>query len=423
MKKIFIIIFLLASVISAQVEYSTNLKDGKAIGFSVDVGGFKSSVPNKTRMDFFVQVPYSSIQFVKKDDGFYANYNITLSFTDESKMNIIFERNWKERVKTSDFEQTLSSENFNLSYKTYDLNPGKYFVKCIVEDSDSRAASSKEIPLVVKQISDSLGVSDLMLVAEYVKDSSGEKIIPNVTASVTNKTTSVPLYFEIYSDKTRDINIEYSLDDLKKNTSFKQMEHLRINPGTNLVKHIINNVSFSVGGYLLNAVIKDNDWKIITSVEKKILSKIHGVPLAITDLNKAVDQIVYIASPEELNFIKEGKSYEEKLERFLSFWNKKKPNSKTDDNPILYEYFRRVDYANKNFKGMGEGWRSDMGMIFITFGPPSSVERHPLDSNTKPYEIWDYYELNRSFVFIDQTGFGDYRLLDPDYSRWPGYRP
>ena len=416
-------IFLLVSVISAQVEYSTNLRTGKAINFSVDVGGFKSAIPNKTRMDFFVQVPYSSIQFVKKDDGFYANYNITLSFTDESKMNIIFERNWKERVKTTDFEQTLSSENFNLSYKTYDLNPGKYFVKCIVEDSDSRAASSKEIPLVVKQISDSLGVSDLMLVAEYVKDPSGEKIIPNVTASVTNRSTSIPLYFEIYSDKTRDINIEYSLDDLKKNTSFKQMEHLKVNPGTNLIKHTINNVSFSVGGYLLNAVIKDNDWKIIISVEKKIFSKIHGVPLAITDLDKAVDQIVYIASPEELDFIKEGKSYEEKLERFLSFWDKKKPNSKTTDNPILYEYFRRVDYANKNFKGLGEGWRSDMGMIFITFGPPSSVERHPLDSNTKPYEIWDYYELNRSFVFIDQTGFGNYRLVNPDYSRWPGYRP
>ncbi|MEK6553553.1 MAG: GWxTD domain-containing protein [Bacteroidota bacterium] len=423
MKKILIMIFLLVSVISAQVEYSTNLRTGKAINFSVDVGGFKSAIPNKTRMDFFVQVPYSSIQFVKKDDGFYANYNITLSFTDESKMNIIFERNWKERVKTTDFEQTLSSENFNLSYKTYDLNPGKYFVKCIVEDSDSRAASSKEIPLVVKQISDSLGVSDLMLVAEYVKDPSGEKIIPNVTASVTNRSTSIPLYFEIYSDKTRDINIEYSLDDLKKNTSFKQMEHLKVNPGTNLIKHTINNVSFSVGGYLLNAVIKDNDWKIIISVEKKIFSKIHGVPLAITDLDKAVDQIVYIASPEELDFIKEGKSYEEKLERFLSFWDKKKPNSKTTDNPILYEYFRRVDYANKNFKGLGEGWRSDMGMIFITFGPPSSVERHPLDSNTKPYEIWDYYELNRSFVFIDQTGFGNYRLVNPDYSRWPGYRP
>lgn len=417
------IIIFLASVASAQVEYSTNLNSGKSINFSVDVGGFKSAVPNKTRMDFFVQVPYSSIQFVKKDDGFYANYNITLSFTDESKMNIIFERNWKERVKTTDFEQTLSRENFNLSYKTYDLNPGKYFVKCIVEDSDSKSASSKEIPLLVKQISDSLGVSDLMLVAEFVKDSTGEKIIPNVTASVTNRSTSVPLYFEIYSDKTRDINIEYSLDDLKKSTSFKQMEHLTVNPGTNLIKHTVNNVSFSVGGYLLNAVIKDNDWKIITSVEKKIFSKIHGVPLAITDLDKAVDQIAYIASPKELDFIKEGKSYDEKLERFLSFWDKKKPNSKTDDNPILYEYFRRVDYANKNFKGLVEGWRSDMGMVYVTFGPPSNVERHPFDSDSKPYEIWDYYEQSRNFVFVDQTGFGDYRLVNPDYSRWPGYRP
>ncbi len=414
---------LIAPILLAQVEYSTSMNSGNAISFSVDAGGFKSSIPNKTRMDFFVQVPYSSIQFVKKDDGFYANYNITLSFTDESKMNIIFERNWKERVKTTDFKQTLSSENFNLSYKTYDLNPGKYFVKCIVEDSDSRSASSKEIPLIVKQISDSLGVSDLMLVAEYVKDSTGEKIIPNVTASVTNRSTSVSLYFEIYSDKTRDINIEYSLDDLKKSTSFKQMEHLTVNPGTNLIKHTINNVSFSVGGYLLNAVIKDDDWKIITSVEKKIFSKIHGVPLVITNLDKAVEQIVYIASPEELDFIKEAKSYAEKLERFLSFWEKKKPSSKIDDNPILYEYFRRVDYANKHFKGLGEGWRSDMGMIFITFGPPSSVERHPLDSNTKPYEIWDYYELNRSFFFSDQTGFGNYRLVNPDYSRWPGFRP
>lgn len=417
------IIIFLASVASAQVEYSTNLNSGKSINFSVDVGGFKSAVPNKTRMDFFVQVPYSSIQFVKKDDGFYANYNITLSFTDESKMNIIFERNWKERVKTTDFEQTLSMENFNLSYKTYDLNPGKYFVKCIVEDSDSKSASSKEIPLLVKQISDSLDVSDLMLVAEFVKDSTGEKIIPNVTASVTNRSTSVPLYFEIYSDKKRDINIEYSLDDLKKSTSFKQMEHLTVNPGTNLIKHTVNNVSFSVGGYLLNAVIKDNDWKIITSVEKKIFSKIHGVPLAITDLDKAVDQIAYIASPKELDFIKEGKSYDEKLERFLSFWDKKKPNSKTDDNPILYEYFRRVDYANKNFKGLVKGWRSDMGMVYVTFGPPSNVERHPFDSDSKPYEIWDYYEQSRNFVFVDQTGFGDYRLVNPDYSRWPGYRP
>ena len=69
MKNILILLMLLVSVISAQVEYSSNLGNAKSMNFSVDVGGFKSSVQNKTRMDFFVQVPYTSIQFVKKDNG------------------------------------------------------------------------------------------------------------------------------------------------------------------------------------------------------------------------------------------------------------------------------------------------------------------------------------------------------------------
>ena len=93
------------------------------------------------------------------------------------------------------------------------------------------------------------------------------------------------------------------------------------------------------------------------------------------------------------------------------------------NNPILNEYYRRIEYANKKFKALGEGWRSDMGMIYVTFGPPTNVERHPMDMNSKPYEIWEYNELDRTFIFLDQTGFGDYRLVNPDYSRWPGYRP
>ena len=163
-------------------------------------------------------------------------------------------------------------------------------------------------------------------------------------------------------------------------------------------------------------------WKEIISIERAFNSRIYGVPLSIVDLDKAVSQLIYIATPEEKDFIEDTKDFNEKMKRFLDFWEKKKPNSRVEENPILIEYYRRIDYANKNFKGFSEGWRSDMGMIYVTFGPPSQVERHPMDSNSKPYEIWYYYELDRSFVFIDDTGFNDYRLYNPDYSRWPGYR-
>ena len=56
-----------------------------------------------------------------------------------------------------------------------------------------------------------------------------------------------------------------------------------------------------------------------------------------------------------------------------------------------------------------------MGMIYIVLGPPDNVDRHPFEYDSKPYEIWYYYDINRSFYFLDETGFGDYRLLNRNY--------
>ncbi|MBA4406382.1 hypothetical protein C0389_03820 [bacterium] len=423
MKKLLLLSFVFVSVLSAQVEYSSEKNAIVSSGnFFVDYAGYKSDIENKTRIDVFVQVPNSNISFIKKDDRFLGGFNVTLTFWDEAKSNIIFERNWKEKVSSDDFNQTLSTSNYFITYKSYDLAPGKYIVKCIVEDSDSRRISAREFPITVREISNSAGLSDLMLISEIVKKSDGEKIIPNISSSVKSKQTTLSFYFDIYSDKKQDVVLEYTLTDLKKNVSLTQEDPQTLQQGTNSFNHTISNTNFSVGNFSLSVKLKDVNREEITSTSKKFISKIEGIPSSINDLDKAIAQMLYIASPAELNYIKDAKELDERFERFLAFWERKKPNLKDEDNPIMNEYYRRVDYANKNFRGFGEGWHSDMGMIFITFGPPSAVERHPLDSNSKPYEIWEYYEQNRSFVFLDQTGFGDYRLVDPDFSRWPGYR-
>ncbi|PKL82154.1 MAG: hypothetical protein CVV24_11610 [Ignavibacteriae bacterium HGW-Ignavibacteriae-3] len=423
MKKIILLILIFAHTLAAQVEYSSSKNNPPgSTNFLVDYAGYKSDVPGKTRIDVFVQVPYSNISFIKKDNEFQGGFSVTLTFMDEGKNNVIFERNWKERVNTKEFSQTLSRSNFFVTFKSYDIAPGKYVVKSMIEDSDSRRIAVKEFPITAREISPAQGLSDIMIISEILQDPAGEKIIPNVSASVTNKDNSLSFFFDLYSEKKQSVVVEYVLNDLKKEVSLKQEDPRTISQGTNTITHTINNVNFSVGDFILTVVLKDLDRKTVASAEKRISSKIAGIPSTIVDMDKAVNQMMYIASPDELDYIKSAKDYEEKMNRFMAFWDKRKPNQKSDDNPILYEYYRRIDYANKNFKGLGEGWRSDMGMIFVTFGPPNAVERHPLDMNSKPYEIWDYNDLNRSFVFLDQTGFGDYRLVDPDFSRWPGFR-
>jgi hypothetical protein len=63
-----------------------------------------------------------------------------------------------------------------------------------------------------------------------------------------------------------------------------------------------------------------------------------------------------------------------------------------------------------------------MGMVYIIFGTPNNIERHPFDIDARPYEIWTYYENNREFIFVDISGFGDYRLQTPIWDVF-GTRP
>jgi hypothetical protein len=68
----------------------------------------------------------------------------------------------------------------------------------------------------------------------------------------------------------------------------------------------------------------------------------------------------------------------------------------------------------------GEGWRTDMGRIYILLGEPRSVDRIENDSEIYPVIIWFYqglgeYGLPDSFnvVFFKKSGMGQYELYSP----------
>ena len=42
--------------------------------------------------------------------------------------------------------------------------------------------------------------------------------------------------------------------------------------------------------------------------------------------------------------------------------------------------------------GIKDG-ETDMGRVFIKYGEPSTIEKHPNEKNTRPYEVW-HYEVN-----------------------------
>jgi GWxTD domain-containing protein len=164
--------------------------------------------------------------------------------------------------------------------------------------------------------------------------------------------------------------------------------------------------------------VGDRKRVIRTSVSRSCFIQLKGLPPSIVNIDKAVDQLKYIATEDEISYIKGAPAPDEEQRRFLEFWAKRDPDPSTVENELMDEYYSRVEYADKNFSNFGEGWRSDRGMVYIMFGRPENIDRYPFNANNKPYEIWYYYALNRQFIFVDDTGFGDYRLHYPTTDLW-----
>lgn len=81
-------------------------------------------------------------------------------------------------------------------------------------------------------------------------------------------------------------------------------------------------------------------------------------------------------------------------------------------------YLARVAHANATYSNLGrEGYRTDRGRVFIQYGAPDDYERHPNESDMKPYEIWSYNDIQGGviFAFVQRNQGGDYELVHSNH--------
>jgi GWxTD domain-containing protein len=134
---------------------------------------------------------------------------------------------------------------------------------------------------------------------------------------------------------------------------------------------------------------------------------------SVKNISTALEQMNYILTVEERKELR-GLKNSQKEKFFKKVWAKRDPDATTKENELLVEYYKRVAFAEQNFsRGTSGGWRSDMGMIYILFGKPDDISRSMNSQQSYNFQTWYYYQINEEFLFIDDYGFGDYRLRTP----------
>ena len=257
-----------------------------------------------------------------------------------------------------------------------------------------------------------------MLLNKVTMQGDRRSITPSISSNIGAIPESFFQYIEVYNTRALDtVKFVSTILDGKGDPVVTVDTLVTLKPGRSELILRVPHGNVPIGDYRLivsarSPRAKEDDPALATT-NRIVVVRWQGLPRSVKDLDIAIEQVRYIAKDDEFSTLKDAKTAEEKQVKFLEFWKKRDPNPNTPRNEKMEEYYARVEYANKHFGHYLEGWRTDMGMIFIIFGPPNNVDRHPFEVDSKPYEIWAYYELNYSIVFVDETGFGDYRLQTP----------
>jgi GWxTD domain-containing protein len=382
-------------------------------------------IPDRTgekyKLQVFTRIAFNRLQFIKVQEKFRAKYEITVELRNEDK-ELIHEKSWIEEVQTEVFKET---DDYNLHHFTGIRIPathGKYTLNIYMQDIETKKRALQTREYEIPKIKENqFRVTSLMFVENLVKENNEIKgFIPTILTSLSNSGKVYYAYFEIIPDSDdQKFTVEAEVKSIKKRGKFKKklqkIEGLTGSERIPVVYELSGDLIPS-GNYKLELSIKSGRKKV--EISKNFDMTWYGLPISEEDVDIALEQMKYAfeeVMPKNLKKI----SYNDKIKLFTETWKKRDPTPGSEINELKEEYFRRVRYSNANFAVFQDGWKSDRGMIYIIFGPPSDIIRYAFVLGAKPYQYWTYYMQNLIFEFYDKNGFGDFRLLTPyDNNFW-----
>ena len=140
------------------------------------------------------------------------------------------------------------------------------------------------------------------------------------------------------------------------------------------------------------------------------------------------EDVRWIITDEELSAFKKLQNNAERDTFIEGFWQRRDPTPDTAENEYKEEHYRRIAYANEHYAAGMPGWRTDRGRIYVMYGPPTSVDSHPMggpyqrsaeegggQTETFPFEVWRYRYLEGigqeiEIEFVDDCGCGAYEM-------------
>jgi len=378
-----------------------------AIPFVSSVSFLRSPTPDSTLTLIALSLPSRVLGFTRQGERYGASYVARLEVRQGTTVVKVIEATEKVLVPT--FRETARTDESIIWQQFLRLAPGRYSVALSIKDESSIRNASEEVQLEVPRLAPDMLGSPLPVYEAIPRATADSlpRILARPRATVVFGQDSVlPLYLDAVGSAapTRvHIRIMGEGDTRLFDTDIEL-------PARGDGHSTTYGVPVAKMGIGINTLLVSVPGRADTARARVLVSL--GDDLPIASFDEMFSYLRYFTTADRLKTLRDA-TPAFRPEAWAAFLKATDPIPGTPENEGLRDYFARIRAANIRFRDDGPtGWQSDRGTAFVALGDPDNMfDSGMTDPNARVrQQIWEYRELRVQIVFVDQTGFGRWRL-------------
>lgn len=348
-----------------------------------------------------------TLTFTREGDRFRAGYTVTADIRQAGTIAHHFEA--KEIVRVKSFKETTRGEESVIFQEYFPLAPGQYTLTLAVRDDGGARAGTYESPITVPLI-DARGLSSSVPVHEASLRASVDSVPRLVTSprstAVFGRDSTLTTYVEAYGlDAGQRVRATVRGD---KGTVLWSDSVLLSRVG-NVSSGLVHVPVAKVGIGAVHLVMSRPD---VADSTRTPLFVSFGDELPVASFEDMLSYLRFFTTPQRIKALRDT-SENLRGEAWATFLRETDPVPTTSQHEALQAYFTRIQQANTEFREEGgAGWLSDRGMVYVGLGPPDNIFEPGVGQMNQrgQAQVWEYQRQQLQVVFIDQNGFGRWRM-------------
>ena len=395
-----------------------------------DIANFQSE--NNPYIETYLSVNANGLSYLSKANGTYqAQLTVVIEFIQDDKIIKVDKYN----LSSPEINDTSLIDFVFLDQQRYQLSEGNYTLSLSLTDNNNinkEIKHKQEIEIKSKNN----GFSDIQLVESYkqtieknILSKGGYDLIPFISNLYNTDNIKLSCYFEYYSDKNEEVLIQSSIisqstqkivNNLIKRKKCDSMFDASLNTFP------IENLSTGTYYLKIEAINRNNEvietnlrkfYKINKNLKNEFVFEDSFISMI--DNKDTLKKYIEYLHPIQTSIENiQGKNLDynnvEILQKyFYRFWYDRDPFNTEQS---WKNYYNLVKLVNREFRnGIIDGYLSDRGRIYLSYGSPNSRSQEIMPKGFQPFEVWHYYsigdERDIKFIFSNDRMPNEYRLV------------